>query len=333
MTGHAATNRFDRGPGTGSGTGGTGSPPALPSTGPVAAGASVRGPEPRAGVPVEKWVGIQVALARQGMSSGSIDGVAGAQTRAALREFQRKEGLPQTGEPDGPTIGRLGVDDLPFAAYTITAEDLAGLTSVPKTWLGKSALTHLGYESIVELVAERNHASPRLVRLLNPDLDWRRVVVGQVVRVPAAVTPAIKARPAFIRISLSDKALRVFDASTNLLVLLPCSIAAKVEKRPVGLLHVARLAPHPNYRFDPVIFPESEEARRLGRKLMIPPGPNNPVGTCWIGLDRPGYGIHGTPHPEEVGRTESHGCFRLSNWNAEHLLRLVWVGMPVFVDR
>jgi lipoprotein-anchoring transpeptidase ErfK/SrfK len=80
------------------------------------------------------------------------------------------------------------------------------------------------------------------------------------------------------------------------------------------------------------VFPESEEARALGRKLMIPPGPNNPVGVAWIGLDRPGYGIHGTPNPEHVGRTESHGCLRLANWDARLLLDLAWVGLPVFVD-
>ena len=80
------------------------------------------------------------------------------------------------------------------------------------------------------------------------------------------------------------------------------------------------------------MFPESEEAQQLGRKLILPPGPNNPVGVAWIGLDRPGYGIHGTPKPEQVGRTESHGCLRLANWDAQTLLPLVWVGLTVVVD-
>jgi lipoprotein-anchoring transpeptidase ErfK/SrfK len=95
---------------------------------------------------------------------------------------------------------------------------------------------------------------------------------------------------------------------------------------------VAAVAHNPNYTFDPDIFPESAEARGLGRKLVLPPGPNNPVGTAWVGLDRAGYGIHGTPRPEEVGRTESHGCFRLANWNAELLARLVSIGTPVLVE-
>ena len=106
-----------------------------------------------------------------------------------------------------------------------------------------------------------------------------------------------------------------------------------MDKRPLGEeLHIAALAPNPNYTFDPVVFPESAEAQEIGRKLILQPGPNNPVGTMWFSLDKPGYGIHGTPKPEEVGRTESHGCFRLANWNAEYLHKLVNVGTPVFVD-
>ena len=84
--------------------------------------------------------------------------------------------------------------------------------------------------------------------------------------------------------------------------------------------------------FDPAVFPESAEGKELGRRLIIPPGPNNPVGLAWIGLDRPGYGMHGTPDPEKVGRTESHGCFRLANWDAVALLGLVKIGMPVLVE-
>jgi lipoprotein-anchoring transpeptidase ErfK/SrfK len=131
---------------------------------------------------------------------------------------------------------------------------------------------------------------------------------------------------------LFEKVLQTFDENTNLLAHFPCSIAQRVEKRPIGQLRVAVLAPNPNYTFDPEVFPESAEAQELGRKLILPPGPNNPVGTVWIGLDKPGYGLHGTPHPEQVGRTESHGCFRLANWNAEYLLTMMWVGMPVYVE-
>jgi lipoprotein-anchoring transpeptidase ErfK/SrfK len=126
--------------------------------------------------------------------------------------------------------------------------------------------------------------------------------------------------------------LEAFDAETNLLVHFPCSIGRLAAKRPAGELHVTTIILDPNYTFDPAVFPESPEAQAVGRKLILPPGPNNPVGVVWIGLDRPGYGIHGTPAPEQVGRTESHGCFRLANWNASYLAQLLWVGIAVSVE-
>jgi lipoprotein-anchoring transpeptidase ErfK/SrfK len=167
---------------------------------------------------------------------------------------------------------------------------------------------------------------------LNPGVDWTNVVSGTTLQIPNIANPIARAKAAFIKIHLQDKTLEAFDAQTNLLAHFPCSIAKRVEKRPVGELHVAVIAPNPNYTFNPEVFPESAEAHQLQRKLVLPPGPNNPVGTAWIGLDKPGYGIHGTPRPEEVGRTESHGCFRLANWNAEYLLRLVSLGTPVVVE-
>lgn len=280
----------------------------------------------------DQIVAIQLALSRRGISSGAIDGVVGAQTRSAIRVFQREERLPVTGDLDAVTVERLAWEGPIYTNYVVVPDDLARLMPVPRTWLGKSSRDRLDYETILELVAERSHAHPRLVRQLNPGIDWDRVPPRTVVRVPDATRPPPATRAALVRISLSERTLRAYDARGALLAHFPCSIARRVEKRPSGELHVVKLASQPNYRFDPDIFQESAEARRIGRKLMIPAGPNNPVGTAWIGLDRPGYGIHGTPHPEEVGRTESHGCFRLANWNAEYLLKVAWVGMPVQVE-
>jgi lipoprotein-anchoring transpeptidase ErfK/SrfK len=214
----------------------------------------------------------------------------------------------------------------------VTTNDLTRLQPLSNTWLGKSQQTALDYETILELVAEKGQAHPNLVRRLNPALDWSNVVAGTSLQLPDVAPPPAIAKAAFITISLADKILEAFDASTNLLAHFPCSIARRVEKRPVGELSVAVVAPNPNYTFDPDVFPESVEAQQLKAKLVLPPGPNNPVGVAWIGLDRPGYGIHGTPSPEQVGRTESHGCFRLANWNAEYLLRLVSIGTPVYVE-
>jgi len=88
---------------------------------------------------------------------------------------------------------------------------------------------------------------------------------------------------------------------------------------------------HPNYTFDPALFAEDPEAQAMTAKIIISPGPNNPVGTIWIGLNKAGYGIHGTPYPEDIGKAASHGCFRLANWNAEKLVAMVKIGMPVVI--
>ena len=273
----------------------------------------------------------QIALTRLAISSGSIDGVNGSQTRAALAAFQSKAGLSASGGLDAPTQNALTLDSPPLTTYTVASNDLARLQPLSKTWLGKSQQTALDYETILELVAEKGHASPNLIRRLNPSVNWTNVAVGTELQIPAVEYPP-PTKAAFATIRLGEKHLQVFDARTNLLAHFPCSIAARVEKRPAGELQVTAIAPNPNYTFDPEVFPESEEARQIKTKLILPPGPNNPVGTAWISLDKPGYGMHGTPGPEQVGRTESHGCFRLANWNAEYLVKLVWVGMPVYVE-
>ena len=282
--------------------------------------------------PVQNVFEAQLALARQGISPGSLDGVMGAQTQSALRAFQAKEGLSLSGALDADTKARLVLDAPPLTAYVVTTNDLARLQPLQPTWLGKAEQSALDYETILELVAEKGEAHPNLIRRLNPGLDWTEVRAGTTVEIPDVSDRNDPASAALIRIHLATKTLEVFDADMNLLAHFPCSIAQRVEKRPVGELHVAVIAPNPNYTFNPEVFPESVEARALNRKLILPPGPNNPVGVAWIGLDRPGYGIHGTPNPEQVGRTESHGCFRLANWNAEYLLKRVWIGMPVRVE-
>ncbi len=282
--------------------------------------------------PAQTLLEAQLVLERRGISSGSLDGKSGSQTRAALKAFQLQEKIPATGEFDAATKSRLLLAAPPLVNYLVTSNDLAHLQPLGKTWLAKSQQTRLDYETLLELVAEKSHAHPALIRRLNPRVDWTNVLAGTVLQLPDAsrAPPTVKA--AVVKISLAEKTLDAFDADNHLLAHFPCSIAQRVEKRPVGELHVKELAPDPNYTFDPAVFPESPEAQSLKMKLILNPGPNNPVGTAWISLDKPGYGMHGTPSPELVGRTESHGCFRLANWNAEFLLKLVWIGMPVLVE-
>ncbi|HEX2855734.1 MAG TPA: L,D-transpeptidase [Opitutaceae bacterium] len=275
---------------------------------------------------------MQIALAREGFSCGSIDGVRGAQTVAALKAFQECVGVPPSGELDEATRARLVLKSPALIKIIFTQEDLARLQLLPPTWLGKSEQTALEYETALELVAERSHASPALVQRLNPGINWEQVAAGTALVIPSVELGKVPRKAARLYIRLAEHRLEARAADDSLIALFPVSIARMAEKRPEGELRVTVLIPDPNYTFDPIVFPESEEGRQLGRKLVLPAGPNNPVGVAWIGLDRPGYGIHGTPQPESIGRTESHGCFRLANWDAHALLKLAWVGMPLLVE-
>lgn len=273
-----------------------------------------------------------MALARRGISSGSIDGAMGSQTRAAISVFQETEGLPVTGSLNDDTRAKLTLDAPVLISYTVTTNDLASLQPLGKTWLAKSEQSALAYETELQLVAEKSHAHPLLIQRLNLSVNWTNISAGTMLQIPDVNYPDPASKAASIVIHLSDRYLEAFDDQTNLLLHFPCSIAAKVEKRPVGELHVIVVAPNPNYTVDPELFPESDELQSIGHKIILPPGPKNPVGVAWIGLDKPGYGIHGTPNAEQVGRTESHGCFRLANWDAAYLSTIVSVGMPVEVD-
>jgi len=232
---------------------------------------------------------------------------------------------------DDATRAQMLLNQPPLGTHVVSADELQGLQPVPETWLGKSQAARMAYATVLELVAEKAWSYQSFIRKLNPNLDWTAVTAGTPIRVPNVRLPRFTGKASQVRIYLAERLLQAFDAEERLMVHFPCSIGASVDKRPVGELHVVVVAHDPEYTFDPEVFPESEEGRMLGRRLRIPPGPNNPVGEAWIGLNLPGYGIHGTPDPEKVGRTESHGCFRLANWNAQVLIRLVWEGMPVII--
>jgi lipoprotein-anchoring transpeptidase ErfK/SrfK len=282
--------------------------------------------------PVHDWMEAQVELSRRGFSSGSIDGVRGLQSATALSAFQRNEGLRESGELDQDTLAVLLLTAPALTQHVLTEEELAQLQPLSTTWLEKSEQTALAYATVLEFVAERYRASPKCLRKLNPDVNWENISPGTALTVPAVRPLALATKAALLHVRLADHVLEATDDTGRIIAHFPVSIARNVEKRPVGELHVTVVIPNPNYTFDPEVFPESPEAAELGRKLIIPPGPNNPVGLAWIGLDRAGYGIHGTPDPEKVGRTESHGCFRLANWDAVTLLKLAWVGLPVTVE-
>ncbi len=278
-------------------------------------------------------IAMQTLLDRQHVSCNCADGKIGSRTQAALRAFQKMRGLKITGEPNAATLAALGDLDAAFTSYTITADDHAQLTQNPTTWLGRSQAQRLGYQTILEAVAERGHATQQAIRDLNPQVAvWPDPPVGTTLTLPDASPAAALPHAARIRISILNKLVRVFDGAGGQIAQFPCSIARDPAKREPCEISVAVVAPNPNYTFDPALFSEEPESRTIKTKLIIPPGPRNPVGAAWVGLSKTGYGMHGTPKPEDIGKTESHGCFRLANWNAQKLLRIVDVGTPVSVE-
>jgi lipoprotein-anchoring transpeptidase ErfK/SrfK len=288
--------------------------------------------QPPRGRPVATPLEMQIALARQGFSPGSIDGLEGEQTAQALRAFQASRQLEPNGTLDAATHQRLRINDPVFAQLKLEAADFARIDPPVNSWRERQTRARMGYHSMLEMIAEQSQSDPDLIRSLNPTLDFRALRPGQTVRVPLMAKRAPAGQAALIRIDLGDRVLQAVDAEGRILLHAPVSIARSVDKRPEGELQVEVRVSDPNYTFNPAILTAAAARENITEKFIIQPGPNNPVGTVWIGLDRPSYGIHGTPAPEQVGRTESSGCFRLANWNAEALLPLVEVGTPVIVQ-
>jgi lipoprotein-anchoring transpeptidase ErfK/SrfK len=176
------------------------------------------------------------------------------------------------------------------------------------------------------LAAERGHCTLKLLAQLNPDVDLDKLKPGDELWLPNVARPRSLPRATAIEVDFGAKLVRILDTTGNAIGVLHCSIAAISANRPHGDCHIDTIVANPPYLFDPINWPEVEN---VDRRLVIPPGPRNPVGVCWIGLSITGYGIHGTPEPELIGKTGSHGCFRLTNWDVLRLAKTVRVGTAV----
>jgi len=214
-----------------------------------------------------------------------------------------------------------------LASYTIRPQDQEEVGPAPKSWLEKSKLPRLAYESLAALVGEKFHCSQNCLAALNPGKSLAALKPGDTLVVPNVAVEGSIARGASIEISFAEKVLRVKDDAGRLVGLFHCSIAKDKEKLPSARsTSVVVITPNPQYRFDPDMWPDVKDVDHV---LMIPPGPRNPVGLCWMGLGLRGYGMHGTPVPDMIGKTGSHGCFRLTNWDAIRLSKMIRVGTPV----
>ena len=282
-------------------------------------------------MPVDVLFAIQTRLDRENCSSGGIDGRWGAKSEKALAAWQQKQSTPVTGQIYGAIVAALGDTNGVLTTYAVSAADHASLTPHPSSWLERSKQDRMGHASIEELVSEKFHLYRATLRRLNPAVAWPNPPPGTVLSVPDVKSKRLPSLSK-IEIRLGAKTLRAYDTNGLLVAHFPCSIAADKNKRPEGAtLRVVVWAENPDYTYDPALFSSDPESAAIGKKLRIPPGPNNPVGVAWIGLDRPGYGIHGSPAPEDISLTESHGCFRLTNWDARKLVHAVRKDLPVEV--
>lgn len=267
----------------------------------------------------------QVLLDRAGHSPGVIDGIMGANTKRAIADFRRSSGSTGGSEIDQALLDRLesahGGDLLTH--HIVRESGMGGpFVQVPPDMTAQSELERLGFESPAEALAEKFHMSRALLEALNPGVDFGRA--GSRILVVAPGDQALGRQIARIEVDKARSAVRAFASDGALLASYPATVGSATFPSPSGSMTVRAVAHDPVYYFDP-------SGRDWGpdRKLTIAPGPNNPVGAVWVDLSRDGYGIHGTPEPRLIGKTASHGCVRLTNWDARELAAAVSPGTKV----
>jgi hypothetical protein len=274
----------------------------------------------------------QVLLDRAGFSVGVIDGHSGKNTELAIYWFQYSQRLPTTGVLDAETYNRLasvsGTDHI-IAAFTVDEEPVKGpFAKIPQNVYAQAALRCLCYSSPVELLAERFHTTREILQKLNPRTRFASLAVGERIWAPSVeqATGLEQKSVARIRISKSGNYVHALSAEGSIIFHFPSTLGSLYDPSPDGRFEVTAVAWNPTFRYDPTLFSEVPDSKP---KATLPPGPNSPVGTVWIALSKEHVGIHGTPTPETIGSASSHGCVRLTNWDAEKLADATSEGTPV----
>jgi lipoprotein-anchoring transpeptidase ErfK/SrfK len=280
------------------------------------------------------WLGFQVRLDRQGFSPGQIDGKAGVNVKHALAAMQAAHKLPSTGTPSCATWKALdgGGSEPTITTYTVTDADVKGpFEKIPRTLKEQASLATLGYQSPLERLSERFHSSPALLQQLNRGVP---IAAGREIRVPDVKPFDVDAKRSIdpeagditIQVSKAESALRATRADGTVVFYAPVTTGSQHDPLPLGDWKVLGVDSHPVFHYNPDLF---WDAKATDSKATIKAGPNNPVGVVWVALNLEHYGLHGTPEPGNIGHTESHGCVRLTNWDAARVAALVKPGTPV----
>ena len=283
--------------------------------------------------PTALGVRLQVLLDRAHFSPGEIDGKFGENARKALRAFAEARQLPSSASLSDEVWKKLGADERPATAeYTITEKDVAGpfLDRLPAKMEDMKDIPRLGYTSPREELAERFHMSEDLLAMLNPGQHFDRAGKSIVIVDIGGGDIANASKASRVEVDKTRQTVKLFDKSNALIGFYPATVGSREKPSPTGTFKVTEIDPNPNYRYNPDYHFRGVHSRKA---FDIRPGPNNPVGTMWINLSAESYGIHGTPSPGKVSKAGSHGCVRLTNWDAERVAAQVAKGTPVtFVE-
>ncbi|WIJ26622.1 L,D-transpeptidase family protein [Devosia sp. RR2S18] len=266
---------------------------------------------------------LQILLDRAGYSPGVVDGYMGENVRKAITALELINDLPDDGELDDDVIKILQTDADIATSYTISQEDVEKVVEpLPEDYSELAARDYLGFTSVAEGIAEKFHMDIDFLKTLNPDASFEEgeeIVVTQ----PGDQMEGDVAR---IEADKQNGQVRAYDDEDNLIAAYPATVGSESNPSPSGVHTVRAIAPEPTYTYDPEVnFQQGDNTETL----VLPPGPNNPVGIMWIDLSEPTYGIHGTPEPAEIDKTASHGCVRLTNWDAQELAGMVEQGVEV----
>jgi lipoprotein-anchoring transpeptidase ErfK/SrfK len=278
---------------------------------------------------------VQVLLDRQGFSPGQIEATANVNTARALTAFQTARPIAASGKPDCDTWRALNGDaaDAGVVEYEITAQDAKGpfTEKIPARLEQQADLPALAYRSVLERLSERFHSAPALLSSMNRAATF---AAGTRIKVPAVTPFDPDAKPErdaaageiTIQVSREDSALRATRPDGTVVFFAPVTSGSEHDPLPAGDWKVTGVAWRPLFHYNPGLF---WDANPKDQKATLKAGPNNPVGLVWIDVNIPHYGLHGTPEPGKVRVTESHGCVRLTNWDAARVAALVKPGTPV----